>query len=79
MPVTLQINPELKAQLSALAKQTHRDETELANQAIGNFIAWENGMLDKIKEGLAQADRGEFVDDAEMAAFFEQHSSPSMK
>jgi len=79
MPVNLQVSPELKAQLIALAKQTHRDETELTNQAIGNFIAWENGMLNKIKEGLAQADRGEFVDSEEMASFFEQHTLPSIK
>lgn len=76
MPANLQVNPELKAELSALAKQTHRDEIELVNEALGSYIAWEKRMLNKIREGLAQADRGEFVDDEEMEAFFEQHSLP---
>lgn len=76
MPVNLQVSPELKAELSALAKQTHRDEIELVNEALGNYIAWEKRMLNNIREGLAQADRGEFVADEEMDMFFEQHSLP---
>lgn len=75
-PATLQVNPELKAELNALARQTHRDETELANEALENYIAWEKQALNKIREGLAQADRGEFATDEEMDAFFEQHSLP---
>jgi len=77
MPVNLQVNPELKAQLHALAEQTHRDEIELANEAIKNFIATERHMLNKVKEGLAQANCGEFVADEEMEAFFEEHSLPA--
>ncbi len=76
MPANLQVNPELKAELRALARQTHRDETELANEVLENYIAWEKQTLNKIREGLAQADRGEFVAEEEMDAFFEQHSLP---
>lgn len=76
MPVNLQVSSELKAELRALAKQTHRDETELANEALRNYITWEKRMLNNIREGLAQADRGEFVADEEMDMFFEQHSLP---
>ena len=76
MPVNLQVSSELKAELSALAKQTHRDEIELVNEALGNYIAWEKRMLNNIREGLAQADRGEFIADEEMDMFFEQHSLP---
>jgi predicted transcriptional regulator len=76
MPANLQVNPELKAELSALARQTHRDETELANEALENYIAWEKQALNKIREGLVQAERGEFVAEEEMDAFFEQHSLP---
>jgi len=76
MPVNLQVSSELKAELSALAKQTHRDEIELVNEALENYIAWEKRMLNNIREGLAQADSGEFVADEEMDMFFEQHSLP---
>lgn len=79
MPANLQVNSELKAELSALAQQTHRDETELANEALENYIAWEKQALTKIMEGLAQAELGEFVADEEMDAFFEQHSLPLRK
>jgi len=71
MPVNLQVSSELKAELSALAKQTHRDEIELVNEALENYIAWEKRMLNNIREGLAQADSGEFVADEEMDMFFE--------
>ena len=73
MPVNLRVSPKLKAELGLLAKQTRRDETELANEALEHYIHWENRMLSNIKQGLAQAERGEFVDDEEMASFFEQH------
>ncbi len=70
---TLEIRPDLKEQIDALAAATHRSETDLANEAVSLYLARERRILADIKEGLAQAERGEFVPDEEMDAFFAQH------
>jgi len=51
------------------------DQSELANEAIGLYVERETLLLEKIRNGLAQAERGEFVPDGEMDAFFAEHTS----
>jgi predicted transcriptional regulator len=75
MPSGLSIEPDLKERLERLADVTHRDQSDLANEAIRLFLEHETLMLDKIRTGLAQAERGEFVSDAEMDAFFAEHAA----
>ena len=74
MKAVLEINPDLKAQLHHLAEETHRTETELANEALAAFIEHDRYIRAKILKGLDQAARGEFVLDAEMEAFFAEHT-----
>lgn len=45
-------------------------EIELSHQGVYRLSAEERAA---IEEGLAQADRGEFVSEAEMEAFFNRH------
>ncbi|MBL8425114.1 MAG: CopG family transcriptional regulator [Candidatus Accumulibacter phosphatis] len=73
MSATLTIKPDLKAKLETLANVMHRDQSELANEAIGLYVEHETLLLEKIRNGLAQAERGEFVPDGEMDAFFAEH------
>lgn len=73
MSATLIIKPDLKAKLETLANVMHRDQSELANEAIGLYVEHETLLLEKIRNGLAQAERGEFVPDGEMDAFFAEH------
>ncbi|ACV34340.1 CopG family transcriptional regulator [Accumulibacter sp.] len=73
MSATLTIKPDLKAKLETLANVMHRDQSELANEAIGLYVERETLLLEKIRNGLAQAERGEFVPDGEMDAFFAEH------
>jgi len=73
---TLEIHPDLKAEIGALAVATHRTEADLANEAVSFYLARERRILADIKEGLTQAERGEFVSDAEMDAFFARHCEP---
>lgn len=73
MSATLTIKPDLKAKLERLADVMHRDQSELANEAIGLYVEHETLLLEKIRNGLAQAERGEFVPDGEMDAFFAEH------
>lgn len=71
---TLEIRPELKMQLDHLAEEIHRSENELANEAVALYLAQQHRIIGRIQEGLAQAQRGEFVTDEEMEAFFARHA-----
>jgi predicted transcriptional regulator len=73
---TLEIRPELKMQLDQLAEETHRNESELANEAVTLYLAQPRRIIGQIQEGLAQAQRGEFVTDKEMEAFFARYTDP---
>jgi predicted transcriptional regulator len=61
-------------------KTLSEDEQDEAAEFLFNLVARREGpvALDDetraaIREGIAQADRGEFVSEEEMAAFFAQH------
>jgi len=73
---TLEIRPELKMQLDHLAEEIHRSESELANEAVTLYLAQQRHIIGRIQEGLAQAQRGEFVTDEEMEAFFARYTEP---
>lgn len=73
---TLEIRPDLKIQLDHLAEEIHRSETELANEAVVLYLAQQRGIIGRIQEGFAQAQRGEFVTDEEMEAFFARYTEP---
>ena len=73
---TLEIRSDLKIQLDHLAEESHRSESELANEAVALYLAQQRRITAHIQEGLAQAQRGEFVTDEEMEAFFARHTEP---
>ena len=73
---TLEIRPELKLQLDDLAEEIHRSESDLANEAVSLYLAQQRRIIGQIQEGLSQAQRGEFVSDEEMEAFFKRYTDP---
>ena len=73
---TLEIRPDLKMELDHLAEESHRSESELANEAVTLYLAQQRRITARIQEGLAQAQRGEFVSDEEMEAFFARYAGP---
>lgn len=73
---TLEIRSDLKLQLDHLAEEVHRSESELANEAVTLYLAQQRHIAGRIQEGLAQAQRGEFVTDEEMEAFFARYTEP---
>lgn len=75
---TVQIRPDLKAKLDDLAAQTHRDQSELANEALSAYLEREQRNVAKIREGLEQAKRGEFATDDEIRAFFARRREPGV-
>lgn len=75
-PTTLEIRPDLKMQLDHLAEEIHRSGNDLANEAVTLYLAQQHHIIGRIQEGLTQAQRGEFVTDEEMEAFFARYTDP---
>ena len=59
-----------RMQLDHLAEESHRSESELANEAVALYLAQQRRITVRIQEGLAQAQRGEFVTDEEIEILF---------
>lgn len=57
-------------QLDALAKQQHRDRTQLIEEAIEQYLALQQLYLARIDEGIQAADRGEFATEEQVQAEF---------
>jgi RHH-type transcriptional regulator, rel operon repressor / antitoxin RelB len=73
---TLEVRSDLKIQLDHLAEESHRSKSDLANEALSLYLAQQRRIAARIQEGLAQAQRGEFVTDEEMEAFFARYTEP---
>jgi len=65
---TIRLDDETLAKLDALAADTDRSRNWLAAKAIENYIELNSWQIEQIKAGLAEADRGEFVSEADLDA-----------
>lgn len=64
--VSFRIDSEKVEQLDALAKSMDRDRSYLLNEAIDNYLAYIIPYIAKVEEGIAAADRGEFIEHEEV-------------
>jgi len=64
--------PEQEAQLLQIAAKSGTDLEHLVKDAALRLLQEENRFRDAVREGIAQADHGEFIDEEEMDARFEQ-------
>jgi predicted transcriptional regulator len=60
--------PEQETQLSQIATQTGTDAERLVRDAALRLVEEEARCRAAVREGIAQADRGEFIEEAEMDA-----------
>jgi predicted transcriptional regulator len=65
---TIRLDDETLAKLDALAADTDRSRNWLAAKAIENYVELNSWQIARIKEGIAQADRGEFATEEELDA-----------
>lgn len=63
---------EQEALLSQIARHAGIDSERLVQEATLRVLANETRFRAAVREGLAQADRGEFLEEAEMDALLEQ-------
>jgi predicted transcriptional regulator len=65
---TIRLDDEMLAKLDALAADTDRSRSWIAAKAIENYVELNAWQIAKIKEGIAQTDRGEFATEDELDA-----------
>ena len=64
--------PEQEAQLVRIATNAGTDPERLVKEAALRLLQEDAGFRAAVREGIAQADRGEFIDEEEMNARLEQ-------
>jgi predicted transcriptional regulator len=64
----VRVAPELEAKLANLAAQQGRDPSELIQDVLTRYLEDETSFLEAVERGIAAAERGEFIEEAEMDA-----------
>ena len=68
----LHLTAEAEAKLNALAQRTQRGADELLEEAVDHLVAYNEWFEQKVREGLADIERGDLVPDEEVRAWLEQ-------
>ena len=56
--------------LDAIAQALDRDRSYVINQAISSYLEFHQWQINHIKEGIGQANAGDFATESEVAAVF---------
>ena len=72
----IQLTPELEAQLADIAKHEGLTTAELIVNAALSLTERDRRIMDGVQRGLAQAARGEFIEEDEMDRRFEKMLNP---
>ena len=70
---TIRLDDEMLAKLDALAAGTDRSRSWIAAKAIESYVELNAWQIARIKEGIAEADRGEFATPDEVEAVFAKY------
>jgi len=68
----VRFTPEQEAQLSLIATHAGTDTEDLVKDAALRLVEEKQRFQAAVREGIAQADRGELVDDDEVRLWLEQ-------
>lgn len=60
------LSPELENQLQRIAAEQGRDAESLVSEAVERLVGYEEWFVREVEQGLAAADRGEFIEHAEV-------------
>ncbi|MCO5090558.1 CopG family ribbon-helix-helix protein [Bosea sp. (in: a-proteobacteria)] len=72
---TIRLDDEMLAKLDALAADTDRSRNWIAAKAIQDYVELNAWQIQRIKAGIAEADRGEFATDEEVEAVFRKYKA----
>lgn len=70
--MALHVTPELEAKLNELAKRTHRDQSELLEEAVNNLVAYNQWFESKVSASQQAADHGDVVADEDVRGWLDQ-------
>ena len=68
--VTARLDPETKGNLDLLAKSTARSRSFLISEAVRAYVKEQAWQIHAIKEGVEQADAGNFASNDEIRSTF---------
>lgn len=68
--VSFRTEEEFRDRLDKLAAARQRDRSFLINEAVARYLDLQDWQEARIREGIAEAERGEFASDAEVEAVF---------
>ena len=68
----INLSAELQAKLDRLAAQQGRDRESLVNDAAERLVGYDEWFIRQVEKGLAQVDRGEVLEQEEVAARMER-------
>lgn len=68
--ITFRLDAQRRKALDAIAAGLDRDRSYVLNEAISIYLEVHRWQVEHIKEGLRQADAGQFATDADVAAAF---------
>ena len=68
--ITFSLDAEKRKAIDEIALLLERDRSDILNDAIDAYLQVQQWQLEHIKEGLRQADAGEFATEEEVAAAF---------
>ncbi len=69
----LRLSNATAAQIEQLAEATGQDQSQLAEQALSAYVAFEAEQLARIHRGIADAEAGRFATDEQMEATFNRY------
>jgi predicted transcriptional regulator len=73
--VTLDLDDEILRALDRLAHRTDRSRIEIISHAVRDYVELQEWQLAKIQEGIAAADRGDFVGEEEIERIVRKYST----
>jgi len=68
----IHLNPELEAKLSGIASKSGRAAEQVIQELVERFVDHDQWFRQEVEKGLAQLDRGEFIEHDEVVARIEK-------
>jgi predicted transcriptional regulator len=75
-PLSIRLEPDLNAQVTAIAEALDRPKSWIVEQALKDYVAIQQWQLAAIDEGIAAADAGDLVNHEDVVAWVRSLGKP---
>ena len=75
---TVQLPEDISRRIDSLVERSNLSRDQIVEDALaqGRSLAWQEQWVTGVLEGLAEADRGDFADDADIEAVLNRYGAP---